>query len=293
MTDVRSEPTPRAQPADRESNGRPPFRIISRDEWGAKPAEAVTPWDPNELFGVVVHWFGIPPAASRHDRCDDLVRSVQASHQAGEFNDIAYNHLFCPHGYAYEGRGFDRQTGANGTKWANRHYAAVCFMGGTRRAEGTSDEDLLAEVEQFATFHACACDGMALVVSRGLVVNRVDPFPEVAQDVGAWLLAEWFKRGTDRVVRPHGDITGSSCPGPKVREWVVTGGWKADLPGADRVRFELWDDGGKVDQSTAVPLEEEEARLEVFLDRVDEKLLQCLREEENLGSVQIRRRIMT
>jgi hypothetical protein len=65
------------------------------------------------------------------------------------------------HGVAYEGRGFDRQTGANGTKWANRHYAAICFMGGTRPAPGTKEEELLSEIEQFAELPAPVCEGYA------------------------------------------------------------------------------------------------------------------------------------
>ena len=40
------------------------------------------------------------------------------THQAGEFNDIAYNFGVCPHGSVYELRGWNRQTGANGTKVA-------------------------------------------------------------------------------------------------------------------------------------------------------------------------------
>jgi len=287
MIDRPSEASSRTQ-ADEDAA----FRIISREEWGARPAEAVTPWDPNDLFGVVVHWFGIPPASRDHDRCDDLVRSVQQAHQAGEFNDIAYNHLFCPHGFAYEGRGFERQTGANGTTTANKRYASICFMAGMRRASGVTDDELLKEIEQFSKMSACGCDGMALVISRGLVTQQVDPFPELAQDVGGWLLAEWFKRGTDRVVRCHGDITGSSCPGPAVRDWVVTGEWKADLPTADVVRFELWDDGGKVEQSAPMAVADEEAGLEAFLDHIDTTLLQRLRDEPNPGAVQVRRRLL-
>jgi hypothetical protein len=265
------------------------FRIIPRAEWGARPPESSTPCDPATLHGVTIHWFGLPAAAKTHDRCDDLVRAVQKGHMAGEFSDIAYNHLFCPHGAAYEGRGFNRQTGANGTTAANRHYAAICYMAGHSKADGVRDEDLLDAVADLAR-SGVPCESWNMQRARGLLTEAVDPFPEQAQDIGAWLIAQWFERGTDRVVVPHRKWTGTSCPGPKVHPWVVEGGWKADLPGVRRVRFELWDDGGIVEQSQTVAVEEEADRLSRFLQRVDTIALERLRQEGNLGSIQIRRR---
>jgi hypothetical protein len=252
----------------------------------------VTPWNAADLLGVTVHWFGIPAAAARHELCDDLVRSVQKSHQAGEFVDIAYNHLFCPHGFAYEGRGFDRQTGANGTSYANRHYAAVCYMAGQHRARTASDDDLIKMVEELAMASVCACDAMSMARARGYVASAVDPFPEVAQDTCGFLLAEWFKRGAERVVVPHHKWTGTDCPGPKVLPWVVDGHWKEDLPDARFTTFALYDDGGKVQESPAGPLENEAQRLAQFLDGMEAEALSRLREEGNLGSIQIRRRVL-
>ena len=78
-----------------------------------------------------MHWFGSPRANADHSKCDDLLRSVQRAHQAGEFSDIAYNHGVCIHGSVYELRGFGVQTGANGTSASNRDYSAVVAMLGT------------------------------------------------------------------------------------------------------------------------------------------------------------------
>jgi len=104
--------------------------IIPRSGWRASAPKSTTPSDPKSLKGVVVHWFGSPRAASSHLECPKLLRSVQQTHQAGEFSDIAYNHGVCPHGAIYELRGFERQTGANGNQTANRAYAAVVYMAG-------------------------------------------------------------------------------------------------------------------------------------------------------------------
>ena len=58
------------------------------------------------------------------------LRSVQRTHQAGEFNDIAYNFGVCPHGSVYELRGWNRQTGANGTTRRTRRCWRS-YMAGT------------------------------------------------------------------------------------------------------------------------------------------------------------------
>lgn len=107
------------------------MQIEGRDAWGAKPPESVTPWDPSKLEGICQHWFGSPKAAATHAGCDDLLRSVQRTHQAGEYSDIAYNFGVCPHGVAYELRGWNVQTGANGTTEANRNFIAFVYMAGT------------------------------------------------------------------------------------------------------------------------------------------------------------------
>lgn len=106
------------------------YRIIPRREWGAAPAESVTPSDPAKLRGGVLHWFGKPRARARHADCPAQLRAVQRAHMEGEFSDIAYNHGVCQHGAIYTLRGFKRRTGANGTPETNRtRYAVVVMIG--------------------------------------------------------------------------------------------------------------------------------------------------------------------
>jgi hypothetical protein len=156
--------------------------IVSRGEWGAKPPESVTKWRPDRLVGGVLHWFGSPNGPTDHAKCDDVMRSVQAAHQNGEFNDIAYNHVICLHGQVFEGRGFDAQTGANGTSDANRERWAVAVMMGTG--------------------------------------NAASVFTPVVQAALRGLHAEWAARGAGTDVKPHGYFTGSTCPGPTIRAWL-------------------------------------------------------------------------
>jgi N-acetylmuramoyl-L-alanine amidase CwlA len=229
------------------------MKIISRAEWSAEdPERPLTPWDPSLLHGVTVHHFASPSSAAMAAGSARLMQGVQRSHKAGEFTDIAYNFCFDKFGQVFEGRGFGFQTGANGTTDANRHYASICYM-------GDSDKD---------------------------------GFPEQAQKAAAWLLLEWFKRGTDRVVVPHRKWTGSTCPGAAAHAWVVNGGWKADLPQAKKVRWELWDDEKLLSKSATVPVEDSAERLKAFLGRVGGTIDKVAAAEGNLGRVQLRRRVI-
>lgn len=207
--------------------------IITRAEWGAKPAKAVTRWDPDDLLGVAVHHFAKPRALKTLAGSKSQMRAVQAVHMGpgglgtkDGGNDIAYNHCVDVRGAIFEGRGFLAQTGANGNEAVNRTHASVCFMG---------DSDL-------------------------------DGFPEAAQASIAWLLAEWFKRGVSMRAVAHGDISpdGTACPGNRAEAWVHSGAWKKDLPSAKRVEFVLMDDGVIVDRSRRVPIEESLARWNLF-----------------------------
>ena len=164
------------------------LQFVSREEWGAKPPRKVTKLDPSNLSGVALHWFGSPSAASSHEGCAALLRSVQNTHMApgglgtkGGANDIGYNHAVCPHGLAHTLRGFGVQTGANGNSRANSEYAAVVYMGGEK-------------------------DGR--------------PVTKEAQPVIAEIIRMWQQKGAGPLVKPHGFFTGSTCPGPDLRKWL-------------------------------------------------------------------------
>ncbi|MFF7368928.1 N-acetylmuramoyl-L-alanine amidase [Streptomyces tricolor] len=108
-------------------------QLVTRAAWGARAPKKVShdirPGD----GGVAVHHIGETPLAlAGHAQCAPLVRSVQNTHMNGEYDDIAYSFLACPHGYVFEGRGYGVRTGANGTKDANDRFYAVCALtGGT------------------------------------------------------------------------------------------------------------------------------------------------------------------
>lgn len=159
--------------------------ITPRSAWGAKPAKSFVASDPKKLKGVTVHWFGVPKAAHDHAGCPALLRSVQRTHQAGEFSDIAYNHAACQHGVVYALRGFDRQTGANGTKTANRSYAAVVAMIG----EGDKPSGELKDALRAVIAEWRARGAGPEVITHGSITGSACPGPELS----AWVRVKAFE----------------------------------------------------------------------------------------------------
>jgi hypothetical protein len=156
---------------------------------------------------VVLHWFGSPDGASDHSRCDDLMRAVQRghlNHPTEPYVDIAYNHCVCPHGGVFEGRGFMRQSGANGTSYANRNYAALCVMLGKN--------------------------------------NPPAMFSPAAQRAVVGMIRLWQQYGAEKVVKPHGYFTGSECPGSTIRAWMASAPWKTTTTGGSMTIPEWLDD---------------------------------------------------
>jgi hypothetical protein len=106
-------------------------RLVTRAEWGARPARgAIGNINPE---GVTVHYNG--PAFGGfpwdHGRCAQMVRGTQAFHLDGRgWADIAYTAMVCPHGFVFEGRGVRQRTAAQGTNDGNRRSLALMFLAG-------------------------------------------------------------------------------------------------------------------------------------------------------------------
>ena len=134
------------------------------------------------MIGVVVHWEVADPRTNHAD-CQSQVDGVRAYHLRQGYNDIAYNWLFCQHGGVFTGRGWDRQSAANGAgvPFNATHYA-VCWMGGPGHTP---------TVEAYA-----AC--------RRLL-------DEAAAREGA---TDWIA---------HSDCVATQCPGDDLRDWVHAG----------------------------------------------------------------------
>lgn len=111
-----------------------PTPRLTRRQWGAVPVDPDRPTRVARTKGCATHWVG--PTIRRagqlwdHSACASIVRAIQRSHMAGEWYDIAYSEVVCPHGTRYEGRGHHVQTGANGSSVANAEWYAILALVG-------------------------------------------------------------------------------------------------------------------------------------------------------------------
>jgi hypothetical protein len=103
--------------------------------------------------------------------------------------DIAYNHVFCRHGYVFEGRGFGLRSAAQGTNDGNSHYFAVCFLGNDN--------------------------------------VRRDDVTDVGRRALSELILEYRRRYRHaQQVHPHSFFHPTSCPGDELRRYIAHRRWR-------------------------------------------------------------------
>lgn len=122
------------------------MKLVSRAAWGARDyrlPSGATLYAGSSRRGVKLHYLGSAYSDRAHDRCDDYVRSLQASHMDGNgWSDIGYSFVVCTHGYVYEGRGLRRRNSANGNTTLNEQDYAVCLLVGSSGLTKPTDAQL-------------------------------------------------------------------------------------------------------------------------------------------------------
>lgn len=206
------------------------LKIVSRKEWGAKAPKVITRRPPSQLSGVAVHWFESPRAAASHAGCAALLRSVQNTHMApgglgvaSGGNDIAYNHAVCPHGVAFELRGFGVQTGANGTSAGNQEYAAVVYMAGTGDTLTPAATSVIGELIRMWQAKGAG----PLVKPHNFFVSTGCPGPDLLKWV-ARKPAPWLKKGGGGPSVPQKD----EAP-PWLADFIL---WRVELNADPKLR---------------------------------------------------------
>ena len=165
-------------------------KIISRNDWGAKPNK--TKFSKlGEVKGLVVHWSAYPVAVGNQAEMDQC-KQIQRLHQVDRnWNDVAYNFLVGDTGQIYEGRGFGNRSAAQGgnsrqeINYNNKHYVAVCWLGGSKPTDKPSDkavesvkwlyEQVGGELRPHSSFKQTDCPGDAWRqhIVEGLAVSTV------------------------------------------------------------------------------------------------------------------------
>jgi len=152
------------------------MKIISRELWGANPPK--TKFSKlGEVKGLVIHWSAYPKALTVNEEMAQ-VKQIQALHQNDRnWNDIAYNFCVGDSGNLYEARGMDNRSAAQGgntrseINYNNKHYYAVCWLGGSNPNDQPSKEAVLAvkelwkevggELKPHSSFKQTDCPGNA------------------------------------------------------------------------------------------------------------------------------------
>lgn len=172
------------------------LNYTSRSELGWPPSAAPNQTAPVE--GFKIHYEGSPVPIVDHSKCAGRWTSIRNSHLANTaegYSDVAYNWAVCNHGGIFEGRGWGKQTGANGSASLNRTHNAILWMGGTSgvvapsaaavesikeliaylRPKGAG-RDILGHRDGFAT--ACPGDAMYTLVRNGSLEPSVPTPPQ-------------------------------------------------------------------------------------------------------------------
>jgi len=169
------------------------LKLVRRRAWGAAPPRGRIPI-PGPIRGLAVHYTAsAADEQDDHRNCAGRVRGVQRFHMSPDPNDptkpwldIAYNHLFCRHGYVFEGRGFGLRPAAQGTKDGNDRYFAICFLGNDRK--------------------------------------RRDDLTSAGREALTELVAAYrrhYPRATE--IRPHSEFLATECPGDELRALLRAG----------------------------------------------------------------------
>lgn len=171
-----------------------------RSAWTDKgPARPLSPWQPGEPIGTVVHYIGanghFNPAD--HAGCLAWCRNTEAAEEGGNvgthdvYSALSYNICACPHGRVIEGRGIQFQSGSQ--LGGNFDHVGLLMM--------MSVDDKMTD--QLATAGRAAID---IVLAR---------YPQAKGLAGHRDIA--------------GNPTGTVCPGVYVEAWVRAG---APAPGS-------------------------------------------------------------
>jgi len=108
----------------------PPRVTRAQLGWPATASSLVS----QRQLGVKVHYLGTGYDFGPHADCAAYVNGLRQSHlnhPTENYSDIAYNELVCEHGVRFEGRGYNRRTGANGNAALNSTHYAVCALLGS------------------------------------------------------------------------------------------------------------------------------------------------------------------
>lgn len=199
-----AEPKPPAPPPPApkpEPGGQ--MKLVTRARWGG-PATIGTATPVRQ--GIAVHYDGGAAkglAAKDHSACTANVKAIHNYHlNTQKWAGIGYAWLICPHGYVYEGRGFDRTQAAQ--PGGNSSHQSVQFMlGGDERPTPAMYEawyqlrdhlysrGVAKNIRPHSSWIATTCPGTYLRarITDGTLAKEMKPAP--AEKPWIWADGPW------------------------------------------------------------------------------------------------------
>lgn len=188
------------------------MKYVTRAQLGWPPSAA--PDQVTNVTGFKIHYEGTHVPDVAHSKCAGRWTAIRNSHLANMaegYSDVAYNWAVCNHGTIYEGRGWGKQTGANGSQTLNRPVNAILWMGG----------------------------------SSGVTV------PSAAAVASIKELIQYLRlKGAGKLIAGHRDGFSTSCPGDAMYSLVKSGKLEPDKD-EDMDPVDVWAYKGKDESSDA------------------------------------------
>ena len=184
------------------------MNIITRSQWGARPAKSTTPFTDFKLTHIVDHWPGDSRALAKLDSAG-LMRAWQNDHMNRRgWRDIGYNYAFDRHGNIFEGRGWNVGGHVLTTREDDQNARSVGFLYMVGNSEEPTDAMLAASAEM--TRHIFGRLGRTLsIVPHSDWANKVCPGP---------FIMPWTRSQHSTLVPPSAPIVSPPTPS-KVGEW--------------------------------------------------------------------------
>jgi LysM repeat protein len=173
------------------------MKLVSRGEWGGPSSIGSSAL---VRKGMAVHYNGPATglAAKAHTSCTAYWLGTHRYHvNTNGWSGIGYAWGVCPHGWVYEGRGFDRDQAAQGDPGNQTHQAVQFMVGGTEkptelmvqawhdlrtylRARGVG-----AEIRPHSSFNSTSCPGDYLrsLITNGTLAASAAPTPPPEEPV--------------------------------------------------------------------------------------------------------------
>jgi len=190
------------------------MKIITKDVWGAKAPKSRYS-KIGDVKGLVVHWSAYPKALNEAEEINQ-VKQIQELHQNDRgWNDIAYNFCVGDSGNLYEARGLDNRSAAQGgntrqeINYNNKHFYAVCWLGGSNPEDQPSKEAVAAvkelwkevggDIRPHSSFKSTNCPGDSWrkwIDGRLTFVPKEAKAQEKVQEVTRKILIKKGDKGT-------------------------------------------------------------------------------------------------